>query len=91
MCSFFEGLINPDFSANDFKKRSLQKSGTLMQEPTPQKRRSLFEDASILKKSISYTSKENIEPNDAGYVSDPFRPSFIEQSAQNRINEGRQS
>jgi hypothetical protein len=81
MGSFFEGLINPDFSANDFKKRSLQKSSTIFPDRTPSKRKSLFEDASILKKSISYTSKENVEPNEAAFVSDPFRPAFIEQSA----------
>lgn len=62
-----------------------------MQESPPKKRKSLFEDASILKKSVSYTSKENVEPNDANFVADPFRPAFIEQSAQKRLNEKRLS
>lgn len=86
MASFFQGIINPDFSANDFKKRSMQKSQTIKQE-MPVQRSSLFEGAGVLRKSISYTSKENADPNEAGsYGCDPFRPSFIVQSAQKRAS-----
>jgi hypothetical protein len=91
--SFFTGLLDPNFSHNDFKKRSMSKSNVTNEKPTPTKRRNTFEDGVVLRKSVSYTSKENVPPSDTNqnsyHVSDVFRPSFVEQSAEKRENERR--
>ena len=51
---FFSAVLNPDFSAHDFKKRSSH-----FAQNTPKKAPSLFEHATPLRKSTGIAFKEN--------------------------------